>query len=371
LKDNPRQTNMGRMKRAVPAFVSVIFCVTAAAWVLWPGLNAWFVADDFWHLAFSRFISTPWRSWVHPQFGEMAFRPLTFTFNHLQINLLGTAPFRIHFIDLLLHCLNTAMVFVLFFRIFSSRLEPEENPERTLRPVAAGFSAALVFAVHPVSALTATWFACRADLLATFFSLAALSIVAGKGRGKTVPILLSGLFAFLALSAKVTHLPLLVAAFLVALSAMPEGRITEKLRVSAWKGLPILIATVLYLFLRLYVLRGIGGYEPPPDSLSLLFAQAFYNYPRVVWYSLKDVVVHDLISESSIYTAMLLCLAVLLLCGLIGSLIRAKAPLLLGIAFFMIMLTPAWNLAHMFALREERLIYFPLVGLIMIGSGSS
>ena len=50
-------------------------CCAGAA-VLTAGIDSWFVADDFVHLGYMRFVDHPWRFFYHPVLGEMIFRPL-------------------------------------------------------------------------------------------------------------------------------------------------------------------------------------------------------------------------------------------------------------------------------------------------------
>ena len=73
--------------------------------------------------------------------------------------LFGAHPAGWHAAALLLHCLNTAMVYLVALRLVR-------------RPLAAGAGAAL-FALHPVQAEAVSWICCGNDLLACFFALAA------------------------------------------------------------------------------------------------------------------------------------------------------------------------------------------------------
>lgn len=356
---------MKYMKRAI-AFAAAISATAAAAVItLWPGLHSWFVADDFWHLAYGRLLSTPWRSWFHPQFGNMAFRPLTFTINFYQIGILGDSTLAVHGFDAALHAINSVLVLALAFRLLKSREEPGIDKKDSWGgpPLLAALAASLVFAVHPVSALTATWFACRADLIATMFSLITLFLLAGKGMPRPVFMIAAGITAFLALSAKVTHLPLVAGAFIVAFAAA-SGIGRQKTFFAAKKSLPVLNAAAIYICLRLLVLGGMGGYEPI-GSIKVMAAQAAYSVPRVYARAGRDLLVHDL-GAAGLGLVLAAAGAVLLVMGAYGA-VRRHGPMLWGgLVFSAAAVVPAWNLAYMFALREERLLYFPLVGLALV-----
>ncbi len=352
---------MGSMKSALPIAAAAAAAMALAAFTLSPGIDSWFVADDFWHLAYAEFLSTPIRSWRLPQFGNMAFRPLTFSLNFAQIKTLGSAPAAVHGTDMALHVLNTLLVFVL-----SLKFARVSGPDRSRAAAPAAFAAAAVFAVHPVSALTATWFACRADLVAAACSLGVLIVAAGRERKSAYSLAGAALLAFGALSAKVTHGPLFIAVAAVALATTGGDTRKERMLESARRALAVLNAAIVYVCLRLLVLDGMGGYAPFPSSALEFLAQVQYHVPRVYGKALVDVLAHDVTRDAALFWPLVFGGALLLLAGGAAAIARSRAALAAGAVVFAVMVAPAWNLSHMFALREERLLYFPLVGLCLL-----
>jgi len=74
-------------------------------------------------------------------------------------------PAVLHLENLLLHCMNSMLIFVLVRRVTAGN-------ETVWSP--CGLLAALLFAVHPVMVEAVAWIAGRTDLLLTLFSLSAI-----------------------------------------------------------------------------------------------------------------------------------------------------------------------------------------------------
>ena len=108
--------------------------------------------------------SFSWQDCIFPS-SISYYRPLintSFILDHFLWNL--ETPF-LHLENLLLHWLNTVM---LFFLVRQVALKLDQNY------IYAPFVAALLFGVHPINAEAVIWVAGRADLLATFFILLTL-----------------------------------------------------------------------------------------------------------------------------------------------------------------------------------------------------
>ena len=83
---------------------------------------------------------------------------LTLAFNYA---ISGTDPFSYHFVNWLLHILNTALVFLFIYKISGKKI------------YVAAF-VALIFGVHPMHVESVAWVSERKDVLYTFFFLLAL-----------------------------------------------------------------------------------------------------------------------------------------------------------------------------------------------------
>jgi hypothetical protein len=142
--------------------------VLATAAVYWPALAAGFVGDDFMILHRLRSVSDAGgalRFFRDEFFGY--YRPLAFVSHSFDWLLAGAAPRQFHFTNLLFHVANTSLVFLI---ASAAGIAGEETRRRLI----AGTIAALLFGLHASNHEAVIWMSARFDLLATFWSLAAL-----------------------------------------------------------------------------------------------------------------------------------------------------------------------------------------------------
>ena len=131
--------------------------------MLWGGLN-W--DDHIW--SHSRAVrewsglSTIW-SWPTRIEGEVHYWPLTYTTFWLEHKIWGLAPAGYHVVNVLLHLLNSLLVWRLLLRL----------------AVPGAWVAAAVFAVHPVHVESVAWIIERKDMLSGLFYLTAVLVWLG------------------------------------------------------------------------------------------------------------------------------------------------------------------------------------------------
>lgn len=111
--------------------------------------------------------------WAFTTMAASNWHPVTWLSHMVDCGLFGLDPAGPHLENALLHALNTALLFVLLFRLSNFKVQsPDPNPQpKTLWP--AAFIAAL-FAWHPMHVESVAWIAERKDVLSTFFALLAL-----------------------------------------------------------------------------------------------------------------------------------------------------------------------------------------------------
>jgi tetratricopeptide (TPR) repeat protein len=124
--------------------------------------------------------------WAVTSFDASNWHPITWISHMIDVSLFGAAPAGHHAVNVLLHCANAALVFLLFDRLTGL----------TGRSAAA----AALFALHPLRVESVAWASQRKDLLAAFFGLLALlsyvrSVRKGTGRGRAFVFYATGLMS--------------------------------------------------------------------------------------------------------------------------------------------------------------------------------
>ena len=172
-------------QRHVPAFT--IFALIV--FVFWPGVHGFWGRDDFFVLAFSRLIGSPWPLFVHDHFPVpgSVFRPLAFAAWWLCTALFGSSYKAQAIVDLALHVCVSLALFGLLRRVDVPRV--------------VAWLCTVSFALHPAVIGTALWWSARSDPLATLFILLALNAAFSyrerRGAGALIGTLAAALAAML------------------------------------------------------------------------------------------------------------------------------------------------------------------------------
>lgn len=104
-------------------------------------------------------------------------QPVTLLSYAVDFLILGFNPSQYHLTNIIFHSLNTALVFMLAMRLYAARAHRQrKGGAPDARTLAAGFTAALLFGLHPLRVESVTWIAERKDVLYAFFFI--LSIIA-------------------------------------------------------------------------------------------------------------------------------------------------------------------------------------------------
>jgi Tfp pilus assembly protein PilF len=115
--------------------------------------------------------------------------PLTWLSHMLAVELFDIAPGKHHMVDLILHCLNAILLFLILHKTTGSPW--------------ASFLAALLFAIHPLRVESVAWVSERKDTLSTFFGLWSLVAYVSYANNKKISVYcLTCVFLILGLMAK-------------------------------------------------------------------------------------------------------------------------------------------------------------------------
>lgn len=307
--------------------------------------------------------------------GTGGYRPLTTLSFALNYFFNGAHPLGFHAVNILLHALNSALVFLLLDRLLRSRM--------------AAFIGALIFAVHPTHTEAVAWISGRAELLATAFFLIAW-LFHFKGRDTDSALrrtrILGVVAFFCALLAKENALIFPVA---IVFSDLLEKRLigpnpsSQRGRIREWTRsyLPYLATIGVYFIFRtlLYhqsLLRSaskINFVDNPLAHVGLLSrlltaikVQADY-IALLIWpqrlcadYSFNSVP----IITNPLDVGVLIALAVIaVLCLITGYSFVRGGSLWFGIVFYAVAILPTSNLLTVIGTtKAERFLYLPSLG---------
>ena len=209
-KKTPQRTQQRpSFARSIWLAIGLIAVITFIAYT--PVLNAGFVDIDDNKLLLNqapKFLNNPARilRWSH---GTAHWKPVTSATWALEYAVAGNKPFIYHFNNLLLHILNSILVFFLALRI-----APKFDKLKEHAWLIALFTG-LLFGVHPLHVESVAWVVERKDVLFTFFYLLGLLGYAKYlDSGKILPLALSALAYMFSTFSKAPGITMIVVLFL-------------------------------------------------------------------------------------------------------------------------------------------------------------
>jgi len=191
-----------------------LFLVIITTAVYWPvGRYGFFKYDDAAYVSKNSNVETgltlKGAAWAFSSFHAANWHPLTWLSHMMDVELYGLNPGAHHLTNLILHILNTLLLFHLFRRMTETLWQ-------------SAF-VAVVFALHPLHVESVAWIAERKDVLSTFFGfLTVMSYIRYLKRRGAMQYLMVVLFFALGLMAKPMLMTLPI--ILLLLDYWPLGR---------------------------------------------------------------------------------------------------------------------------------------------------
>jgi Flp pilus assembly protein TadD len=286
--------------------------------------------------------------------------PLTWLSHMLDCTLFGLDPAGHHLTSVVLHALNSLLLFALW-----RRMTDEIWP--------AAFLAA-TFAVHPMHVESVAWVAERKDVLSTlFFLLATMVYVAYARRGGLARYL--GVVALFALGLLSKPMVVTLPLVLLLLDYWPLRRerpwsrlVMEKLPLFALAG----VSSVLTL-----IAQRAGGSMDSSHlvPLYLRIVNATVSYARYVWKilwpsDLSPLYPHPNLAGGTPWSAWRLAAAgcaLVLITSLVLAVARRRPYLAVGWAFYLVTLLPVIGLVQVGQQAiADRYTYVPSIGLFLM-----
>ena len=369
--------------------IAVVLALTFAVYL--PTLRFQFVHDDrgqivenpavhSWHFLPSYFTSHVWAAVMPEELGNY-YRPFFLLWLRINYALFGNHAGAWHFTTLLAHVLATLLVYLLAFRLGTSR--------------AVALLAALIFGLHPAHIEAVAWISGVTEpLLAILLIASFLAYVQWRlEHARKWELISLALFA-LALGEKETALILPV--LLLLYDGMLErsgagpgseyggGSLKEEGRRQEWRGVsegcakalrriwPYFILILLYIPARIHALKGFSHAVTPLGNAQLVFTwpsliwfwirhliwpaglSTFYNFPAVLHPTLRDFVLPAVFDVAA--------------AGALLAAVRRSRLAAFFAVWLVLPLVPLLNLRVFVAndFAHDRYLYLPSVGLAIL-----
>ncbi|MBT4020895.1 tetratricopeptide repeat protein [Candidatus Peribacteria bacterium] len=282
--------------------------------------------------------------------------PLTFISYQIDYLVGGVDPFMYHVTNLLLHTLNSLLVFLFAYFLLKNRF--------------AALFCGVLFAVHPLNAEAVVWASARKDLLATFFFLGALvsylksTHYSLQTTHRLYVNKLSILCFLLSLLSKVSVIALPLVLLLIDYlkdRKIDRGVILEKIPYFALS----IIFGIVAIFGKAEVIEGIGF----TDTVIMACRSGIF-YISKIFIPTGLSVLYPAGDSISIFDPIYF-VPVILVIGLMSSLIyfRKNKLFVFSILFFLINLIPSFtNFAKDGDLyfASDRYAYIPMIGVLIL-----
>jgi tetratricopeptide (TPR) repeat protein len=344
------------------AFAAVL--VGIAVVVYGRPLHAAFVFDDFALPYYRRdFATDSFMAWVS------SVRPLLMLSYWANFQISGRETYSYHLLNLLLHCANSAAVFLIARRIL-----PRAGIEQPRLNILSGFASAL-FLLHPIQTESVDYVSGRSEVLSAFFFLYAFAIFLYKpsqaaiGWGRSV--LLLSLFAC-ALASK-EHTVTLPALFLMADLFWSAEQPIAVVRRNWRLYLPILCGGLVAARLIWILVRNSSsaGFEHAGVTW-LSYAQTqcrvFFLYLRLLFIPVRQNFDYDLPwSPNRFDLGAFTLLLIILALAVTAWRLRKRFPVgSFGLLVFMLLVAPTSSVIPIKDAIAERRLYLPMLGFVLV-----
>ena len=353
-------------QKTIKQWLWVLFCLACAV-IAYRGIfTADFVGlDDNVYVSQNRIVqeglSREGVRWAFTAIHASTWQPLVWLSYMLDTSLQGFSPSSFHRTNLLLHLINTVLLFVLARKL-------------TKNQVAAAI-ATLLFAIHPVHVESVAWIAERKGLISMAFGcLSLLAYMTYAESGKQRDFITAWITMALGLMAKPMLIPLpalyLLIDFWPVRRFQPKDDIRQQVTALLTEKIPFLILSLGSSLITSYA-QYRGGSFLGLDTISLWgrISNAAISIWRYLWHLLYPVrlsVFYPHPVHWPLWISLLAILA-LLLCGYLLVRIRKTAPALVwGAVWFLAALLPVLGFNQFgWHAMADRFLYLPAVGLYL------
>ncbi|OGQ62050.1 MAG: hypothetical protein A2V21_307345 [Deltaproteobacteria bacterium GWC2_55_46] len=296
--------------------------------------------------------------------------PLTLLSYTLDFAIWGNKPFGFHLTNSILHALNTALVFLVSFRLASAR---KGLPGVIIWTTA--LAAALLFGVHPTHVESVAWISERKDLLCAFFFLLTISAYLRYAATQRGVWYISALVLFaLALMSK--PMAVTIPAVLLIIDLFPLDRLRGRLIKAVIEKAPFIALSAASAITTILVQKSAAAVVSLDSSsvwqrgVTAVRGVGFYIFKTIYPAGLAPY--YPMAAEPfdiSFYASAALIMTVSIVSVL--ALRRTKAPAT-GWLYYLVTLLPVIGLVQVGSqAAADRYTYLPMLGLYLLaGAGA-
>lgn len=348
---------------SIPILVLVIVCLSQFVYL--NSLSNQFVYDDEFTIVTNYFIKT-WSnlsSFFNKDYfkfsGELSYRPVVTLSYFIDYTFWKLNPFGFHLTNLLLHTLNSVLLFFLLTRIFNCQT--------------TSFISTLIFSCHPVLSEAVNAVSYREDLLATTFFIAAFLLYIKTSKVErslsfsyfaSVICYLFGIFS----KEMAITLPLLI--FLYDVLFSKSKKLFHKL---THYYIGYILTTIFYLLMRFVILHNPveSHVSYPEGSIFINFltmSKVLASYMKLFFVPVTlcaDYVIPYSTSlfDTSFILSFLLLVAVMVITY---KLFFYSKTLFFSVVWFFVSLLPVLNIVPIENIMAERYLCLPIIGFCMV-----
>ncbi|OGS23044.1 MAG: hypothetical protein A2252_07960 [Elusimicrobia bacterium RIFOXYA2_FULL_39_19] len=356
-------------------FITIIFIVTFT--VYFNSLKAPFILDDYSKIEKNmdiRDLNNVWHKLIYPYDKTQnnwarndPSRPLTYLSFAINYHFNQLNPFGYHLTSVVLHILNAILLFFLLKKLLKLiRYKDSVN---------IPFFVSLIFAIHPINAVVASYVFNRSDILCTLFFISSLLFFIKAGETNAKYLILSLLCFVLSLSAKQSAVTLPV--FILIIDYIFLNNFDNKLLFkNKYYHFSYWLVLFLYLAFRYFYLGGIGDLEGSPTTSRYSY---FITQPFILLKYLKLLVLpigvsfehgadnyYSILEPKVLISVVIILIIVILICFAYRNKNNLSKMYIFCMSWFFIHLSPTSSFFPTTAVMTENRIYLSGVGIILL-----
>ena len=292
-------------------------------------------------------------------------QPLSWLSLMLNVDITGPEPLSIHIVNLLLHILNSLLIFAIF--------------NRASKNLWQSFFIALLFALHPLNVESVAWATERKTLLSGFFGLLAIrtyiSYIEKPAIKRYLPV-----FLFMALSLLAKPMMITLPCILLLLDFWPFGRmnadnrnwITAK-RLFIEKIPLFMLSLASFIVTSTSVQKTFGAENFAEISIAVKISNAFVSYLKyiyMIFWPLNLAVFYPFPNSIPFWKPLVSGLVLLFFTIYVLKKTRDQPSLLTGWLWYIGTLIPMIGIFQvgLWPQMADRFTYVPQIGIFMIFS---